>query len=138
MTMPVESVVRSPRLVALALLALLAPPATAGPPEGVSGRMVPDEVADGLMRHRLETDQAKRRRWLKRLALTTDPRVAIALAEAMSGPDYFAASLFCKQYVPDASPLPGNAASRSRRVVGGARGRPAPPGQRNSPAERSA
>jgi hypothetical protein len=71
------------RLAALALLALLAPPAVAGPPEGVSGRMVLDEVVAGLMRYRCETDQAKRWDLLANLARTRDPRVAVVLGELL-------------------------------------------------------
>jgi hypothetical protein len=70
-----------PLLLALALLALMMPPAAAGPPEGVSGRMVlaPDEVADGLRQYRQAQDQAIRLAWLKKLAPTRDSRVALAL-----------------------------------------------------------
>jgi hypothetical protein len=71
-----------------ALLALLAPvpPAVAGPPVGVSGRMVLDEVAEGLRRYRQEKDPGNRAEWLKKLAPTHDPRVAIALGEALDDP----------------------------------------------------
>jgi hypothetical protein len=68
--------------VALALLAALAPPALAGPPEGASGTMVLDEVAEGLRQYRQETDPAKRLAWLQKLGATGDPRVALALVEA--------------------------------------------------------
>jgi hypothetical protein len=69
---------------ALPLLALLGtvPPAAADPPEGVSGRMVFDEVADGLRKYRKEADPQKRLRWMVKLGPTRDPRVAIALVEA--------------------------------------------------------
>jgi hypothetical protein len=67
----------------LAVLALLSPErAVAGPPEGASGKMVFDEVADGLRKYRKETEWRKRTRWLEKLAPTRDPRVAIALVEA--------------------------------------------------------
>jgi hypothetical protein len=67
----------------LALLAGLPPGnAVAGPPEGVSERMVLDEVAEGLRDYRQERDPEKRLAWLKRLAPTKDPRVAVALAAA--------------------------------------------------------
>jgi hypothetical protein len=75
-------------LVALALLATLAPPAFAGPPDGVSGRMVLDEVADGLRRYHKETDETRRVEWLWKLARTRDPRVAVALGEAMRNGQY--------------------------------------------------
>jgi hypothetical protein len=67
----------------LAVLALLSPGmAVAGPPEGVSGKMVYDEVADGLRKYRKEKDCQKRLQWMVKLAPTRDPRVAIALVEA--------------------------------------------------------
>ncbi|HEX5269873.1 MAG TPA: hypothetical protein VFW33_05280 [Gemmataceae bacterium] len=66
-----------------ALAVLLPGAALAGPPEGASGRMVLDEVADGLRKVRKENDPAKRLGWLKRQARTRDPRVAVALGEAM-------------------------------------------------------
>jgi hypothetical protein len=70
--------------VSLALVPLvMVPSATAGPPEGPSGRMELDEVADGLRRYRKETDAAKRARWLEKLAPTKDPRVGVALGEAL-------------------------------------------------------
>jgi hypothetical protein len=70
--------------VLLATLALLAPvTALAGPPEGASGKMAFDRVGAGLDRYRKEKDPAKRLGWLTRLAPTRDPRVAVALGEAM-------------------------------------------------------
>ena len=108
--MPPDGAARTPLCAALALapLALLAPvpPATAGPPEGPSGRMVLDEVADGLRRYRLEADPARRRAWLRRLAPAGDARVALALGEALADadPEYLAAWLLCEHYVPDATP----------------------------------
>ena len=57
--------------------------ATAGPPEGASGKMVLDEVADGLRRYRKETDVSKRLEWLRRLAPSGDVRVLVALCEAL-------------------------------------------------------
>jgi hypothetical protein len=67
---------------ALAALALLLPaPAVAGPPEGVSGRMVFDEVTDALRRYHRETDDDKRIAWLERLAPARDPRVALLIWE---------------------------------------------------------
>jgi hypothetical protein len=69
--------------VRLAALALLLPgKAVAGPPEGASGKMVYDGVADGLRQYRSEKDQDRRYEWLERLAPTKDPRVAIVLYEA--------------------------------------------------------
>jgi hypothetical protein len=66
--------------VLLAALVLLPPgTALAGPPEGASGKMVLDEVADGLRKYRNATEPQSRLRWLGKLALTRDPRVAILL-----------------------------------------------------------
>jgi hypothetical protein len=72
-------------LVIFAVLALLSPgKAVAGPPEGVSGKMVFDEVADGLRKYRKETDPEKRFRRLDQLTKTHDPRVDIILGEMLS------------------------------------------------------
>jgi hypothetical protein len=69
--------------VLLALLALLTPgEAVAGPPEGASGKMVFDEVADGLRQYRKATSLAVRIKWLEKLTPTRDPRVVIAICEA--------------------------------------------------------
>src|SRR4051812_26539045 len=66
-------------LPSLALLTLLPGELLAGPPEGVSARMVqaPDPVADGLRQYRQARDQANRLAWLRKLAPTRDPRVAL-------------------------------------------------------------
>jgi len=91
--MPADITARTPRLalLALPLLALLLPmpplPAIAGPPEGVSGRMALDEVADGLRRYRVAPTPEAKVAWLKRLAPSRDPRVAVALGEAATGHD---------------------------------------------------
>jgi hypothetical protein len=67
------------------VLALLSPKeAVAGPPAGVSGRLKFVEVADGLRQYRKETDEGKRADWLKRLAPTRDPRVAVELWEVFA------------------------------------------------------
>ncbi len=94
------------RKMLVAFLFLFPGQSLAGPPEGPSGRMVLDEVADGLQRYRQETDPQKRRRWLRGLAPTKDPRVAVALGEALSDadPDNAAASLLCQYYLPDSKP----------------------------------
>jgi hypothetical protein len=77
-------VVKGPLLLALTLLALPAPPAAAGPPEGVSGEMVfVDKVADGLRKYRAESDVGKRIERLTALAATRDPRVAVVLGELL-------------------------------------------------------
>jgi hypothetical protein len=87
--MPADIAASAPRLalLALPLLALLvAAPAAAGPPEAVSGRMVFDVVADGLRKYARETDPEMRARRLAALAPSQDPRVAVALGEAMQDP----------------------------------------------------
>jgi hypothetical protein len=68
-------------LAAFVLLALPAVPAVAAPPEGVSGRMVLDEVAVGLRKYRKETDEENRIRRLEKLAPTRDVRVAVVLGD---------------------------------------------------------
>ena len=69
-------------LLLLAAPALLSPRnAVAGPPDGPSGRMVLDEVADGMRKYRKEMETARRLAWLRKLAATGDPRVAVLLAE---------------------------------------------------------
>ena len=60
------------------------PPAAAGPPEGISGQMVLDEVSEGLRKYRQETDEARRTEWLRRLAPSGDPRVALELWEVFA------------------------------------------------------
>ena len=70
---------------AVSMLALTLPgEAVAGPPEGVSGKMVFDEVEDGLRKYRKEKDPDQRIERLRRLSRTRDPRVGIALGEALS------------------------------------------------------
>jgi hypothetical protein len=64
------------------LLLSPAPALNAGPPEWTPGKMVFDEVADGLRKYRKETALEQRVRWLERLAPTRDPRVALALMDA--------------------------------------------------------
>lgn len=75
-------------LLALPLLLSVVPVASALPPEAPSGAMVlqRDEVADGLWEYRKEKDEEKRVEWLAKLAPTPDPRVAVALGEALSDP----------------------------------------------------
>jgi hypothetical protein len=67
-------------LLAAPLFALPSPgKALAGPPEAVSGRMVLDEVFEGLRKYRREKDEGRRAEWLRRLAPSRDPRVAVEL-----------------------------------------------------------
>ncbi len=62
-------------------VALLTGNTLGGPPEGVSGRMVLDEVAHGLRQYRKETDKGKRALWLEKLGRNHDVRVTVALGE---------------------------------------------------------
>jgi hypothetical protein len=55
--------------------------AVARPPEGVSGKMVLDEVADGLRKYQAEKDMDKCIPLLERLAQTRGLRVAVAMGE---------------------------------------------------------
>ena len=106
--MPADITTRMPRHTALALslLALLAfvPPTVAGPPEGVSGRMAFDEVAEALRKYGKETDREKRIRWLRKLAPTGDVRVAVALGDAWGDTDgglgTIAQNLLAEHYCP--------------------------------------
>lgn len=68
----------------LAALTLMSPSTSVGsPPEALSGKTVlaPDAVADGLRQYRKECDWVKRLDWLKKLAPTGDPRVAVAIMD---------------------------------------------------------
>jgi hypothetical protein len=70
----------------LAVLGLLAPwKAVAGPPKGASGKMVlaSDEVSELLLAYRRETDPRRCLALLTDLAETRDPRVAVALGQAL-------------------------------------------------------
>jgi hypothetical protein len=69
------------------LLALLLSPgsALASSPDRISGKMV-DVVAEGLRRYRQETDPIARAMCLRQLAPLLDPRVEVALAEALRDP----------------------------------------------------
>jgi hypothetical protein len=74
---------------ALFTLAILALPlsvtaARAGPPERPTGKMARDDVAEGLLRYRKATDPERRRALLRQLAPTGDPRVAVALGDALA------------------------------------------------------
>jgi hypothetical protein len=81
----------------LAALALVLPGrAVAGPPEGASGRMVFDEVADGLRKYRAEQDQEKRYERLRRLAPTHDPRIAVVLGESLDSQEDILCVVACR------------------------------------------
>lgn len=70
-------------VVLLTMLALLSPvKAVAAPLEKASGKMVFDEVEEGLRHYREERDEEKRLAILARLAPSRDLRVAVALGDA--------------------------------------------------------
>lgn len=73
-------------ILALFVLLVPAPTVLAGPPEGASGKMVFDEVAEGLRRCSKEADPEKRFRRLDKLAESHDPRVDVILGEMLAGP----------------------------------------------------
>jgi hypothetical protein len=90
-------------LAAAVVLAVLSPTSgIAGPPQKPAGAMTFDTVADGLRQYHKETDQAKRIRLLKKFAPTGDPRVAVALGEALSDPSEVvvaaAATAYCQEF----------------------------------------
>jgi hypothetical protein len=62
-------------------LLLTVSPADAGPPEGVSGRMVLDELTDKLARLRVEKDPKRELALVKELGPVRDARVTVALME---------------------------------------------------------
>ena len=70
------------KFVAITLLALLVlalpDKALAGPPERVSGKMVLDEVVDGLRKYRKEKDPERRATCPKKLASERDSRMTVA------------------------------------------------------------
>jgi hypothetical protein len=79
----------APVLPLLAVLTLVLPGKTvAGPPEGVSGKMVlqRDGVAEALWMYRQENDEEKRILRLVNLLRIRDPRVAVALGKALDDP----------------------------------------------------
>jgi hypothetical protein len=91
-------------LTLLTLLALLTPgQAVAGPPDGATGKMVLDEVADGLRKYRQATTADRRSDWLVKLVATRDPRVGVALGEQLGYDDevdcFWAAFLIWANYV---------------------------------------
>ncbi len=115
-----------PRIIAvvlmLATLAVLTPvKAVAGPPEGASGKMVLDTVADSLRKYRKEEDNDRRFKALTRLAPTKDPRVAVALGEAFDEEDKgyfrFRVSICIEEYFvpPDFGSQPDCTEFRVRR-----------------------
>jgi hypothetical protein len=59
----------------------MVPAILASPPARHSGRMSFDGMADGLRKYAKETDDKKPIAWLKKLAPTRDPRVALLIWE---------------------------------------------------------
>jgi hypothetical protein len=74
------------RALSLLLLVACVAAAPAAPPDAPPGRMVFDAVAEGLRHYRRARTAEERRAWLKKLARTHDPRVAVALGEALDDP----------------------------------------------------
>jgi hypothetical protein len=74
----------APFIAALSLVLLWPVRTLTGPPDRASGKMVMDEVSEGLRRYRRETDESKRVEWLRKLARTRDPRVGAAMGEYLS------------------------------------------------------
>jgi hypothetical protein len=69
----------------LALLAVTTPPgAWPGPPERPSARMILDAVPEGLRQYRAAPHEGKRIEWLRRLAPSRDPRVAVELRQVFA------------------------------------------------------
>jgi hypothetical protein len=75
---------RTMSVLALFVLVVAAPSVLAGPPQGASGKMVLDEVAEGLRKYRNEKDLERRVHRLDKLAETHDPRVDVILGEMLS------------------------------------------------------
>jgi len=71
------------RLICAVSLLTLLPPGrgNAGPPDGVSGRMALDMVADGLRKYKAIKSPDKKALWLSQLARTGDVRVELAAWE---------------------------------------------------------
>jgi hypothetical protein len=102
-----------PKAMFSALLALALPAlpwqgsALAGPSDGLSGKIVPDEVAKGLRQYHEEKDAKKRVARLERLARTRDPRVGVVLGQRLDcgfpGVEIIpAAELLGRHYAPPA------------------------------------
>jgi hypothetical protein len=75
----------SKTLLALATLLSVVPLASALPPEGPSGEMAlaRDGVSEALLKYRRESDPHRRLALLTDLAEVRDPRVAVALGQAL-------------------------------------------------------
>ena len=103
----------------LALLVLLAPaPAVfAGPPELPTGRTVLDPVEDGLRQYRTARTPEGRRLWIKKLARTHDPRVAVVLGEALADPSPMVSRRAAIELAWEFMPGPRDARSADRRLA---------------------
>jgi hypothetical protein len=75
-----------PRRLLVLLVLLLPAAAWAGPPAAPSGAIKFDAVGDALRKYSKETNPKRRVEWLSRLAVTHDPRVGVALGEALEDP----------------------------------------------------
>ncbi|HEX5272809.1 MAG TPA: hypothetical protein VFW33_20065 [Gemmataceae bacterium] len=97
---------------------LVAGEAFAGPPQGVSGKMVRDEVVEWCRRYLKEWRDEKRTACLRKLRPTRDPRVAVELWKTWEegsrgvkdGVDFsqaalLARSLLSRWYVPANEPV---------------------------------
>jgi hypothetical protein len=89
----------------------------AGPPEGASGKMALDKVADGLRKYRNAATAEQRAVLLYNLAETRDVRVAVALGEALSDAELGdgAAIMLACCYRPQPRLLFADAIGESRR-----------------------
>ncbi len=99
-----------------ALLLALAPAVPDSPPEPPSGRMALDAVEDGLRQYRTARTPEARREWLKKLARTHDPRVAVALGEALADPSVLVARRAAIELAWEYMPGPRDARSADRRL----------------------
>jgi hypothetical protein len=101
----------------LAALALLPAEAAAGPPVGPSGRTALDPIEDGLRQLRAARTPEARRRWVKRLAKTHDPRVAVALGEALGDESPVVSRRAAIELAWEYMPGPRDARSADRRLA---------------------
>jgi hypothetical protein len=105
------------RLLSLLVLLALAPAVPAGPPESPTGRTMLDPVEDGLRQYRAARTPEDRRLWLKKLARTHDPRVAVALGEALGDPSPVVSRRAAIELAWEFMPGPRDARSADRRLA---------------------
>jgi hypothetical protein len=105
------------RTLSLLLLLALAPEIPAGPPMSPTGRTVLDPIEDGLRQYRTARTPEARRLWLKRLARTHDPRVAVALGEALGDPSPLVARRAAIELAWEYIPGPRDGRSADRRLA---------------------